>query len=141
LDEARYQYLVDAGIARAIKGQLGTHERGPLLEGLVFMLLRFYCERAELYDDVGYWAPTEAHATEVDFVISRRKERAAIEVKATRTVRPADLRGLRAIADLPGLRRRVLVYLGRERLVMPDGIEAWPFADFARALAEGTLWP
>jgi uncharacterized protein len=137
-------YFVDAGIARAVKGQLGTltsEERGPLLEGFVFMLLRFYRERAELYDDIGYWAPTEAHATEVDFVISRRKERAAIEVKATRTVRPADLRGLRAIADLPGLRRRVLVYLGRERLVMPDGIEAWPFADFARALAEGKLWP
>jgi hypothetical protein len=85
--------------------------------------------------------PTEAHATEVDFVLTRKRDRAALEVKATRTLRPADLRGLHAIRDLDGLRRRVLVYLGQEALVTPDGIEVWPFARLADALAEGTLWP
>jgi predicted AAA+ superfamily ATPase len=137
-------YLVDPGIARAVKGHLGpltSEERGALFEGFVFMLLRFYRERAELFDDVGYWAPAEAHATEVDFVISRRQKKAAIEVKATRVVRPADLRGLRALSDLPGLKRRVLIYLGGEILAMPDGIEAWPFPHFARTLADGTFWP
>jgi predicted AAA+ superfamily ATPase len=137
-------YLIDAGIARAVKRQLGpvtAEERGSLLEGLVLMILRFYRERADLCDDIAYWAPAEAHATEVDFVLTRKRVRAAIEVKATRTVRPGDLRGLRAIADLAGLRRRVLVYLGQNALTTPDGIEVWPFARFAGALAAGKLWP
>jgi predicted AAA+ superfamily ATPase len=137
-------YWNDPGIARAVKRQLGpvtAEERGSLLEGLVFMLLRFYRERANLCDGIAYWAPSEAHATEVDFVLTRRRDRAALEVKATRTLRPTDLRGLRAIGELDGLRRRVLVYLGREALMTPDGIDVWPFARFADALAGGTFWP
>lgn len=49
--------------------------------------------------------------------------------------------GLRAIADLPRFARRVLVYLGERSLKMDDGIEVWPFDRFARAVAEGALWP
>jgi predicted AAA+ superfamily ATPase len=105
------------------------------------MLLRFYAERAELYDDIAYWSPAEARTTEVDFVLSRGKQRLAIEVKTARSLRPTDLRGLRAIADLPGLTRRVLVFLGPTRLTSPDGIEALPFGDFARELARDALWP
>lgn len=137
-------YLIDPGIARAVKRQLGpvaAEERGSLLEGLVLMLLRFYRERTELCDEIAYWAPAEAHATEVDFVLTRKRQRAAVEVKATRILRPSDLRGLRAIEELHGLRRRVLVYLGQEDLMTPDGIEVWPFARFAHALAEGAFWP
>jgi predicted AAA+ superfamily ATPase len=137
-------YLFDAGVARALKRQLGpvsAEERGSLLEGLVLMLLRLYRERDSLFDDVAYWAPGEAHKTEVDFVLSRGKEKLAVEVKATRTMRPGDLRGLRAIAELHGLARRVLVFLGPRPLATPDGIDAWPFEVFARALADGALWP
>jgi predicted AAA+ superfamily ATPase len=137
-------YLVDPGLARAVKRQLGpltAEERGPLLEGFVLLLLRFYQERTALCEDIGYWAPAEAQSTEVDFVLTRKRARLAIEVKATRTLRPADMRGLRAIADLPGLRRRVLVYLGQQPLATPDGIDAWPIAHLARTLAEGALWP
>jgi uncharacterized protein len=137
-------YLFDAGVARALKRQLGpvtAEERGSLLEGFIFMLLRFYRERASLCDDIAYWAPAEAHKTEVDFVLSRGREKLALEVKATRTLRPSDLRGLRAIAELRGLARRILVFLGPRPLVAPDGIEVWPFDVFAQALAAGTLWP
>jgi predicted AAA+ superfamily ATPase len=90
---------------------------------------------------VGYGAPGEAHKTEVDFVLSRGRETLALEVKATRTLRPNDIRGLRAIAGLRGLARRVLVFLGPRALATPDGIEVWPFEAFARSPAEGTLWP
>ena len=137
-------YLVDSGIAPALKRQLGpvaAEERGALLEGFVLMMLRFYGEHADLYDDIGYWAPTESRAVEVDFVIGRRRQFAAIEVKATRTVRPADLRGLRAIAELSGLRRRVLVFLGPQPLTTPDGIEVWPLAHFAKLLEDAAFWP
>jgi predicted AAA+ superfamily ATPase len=137
-------YLFDAGVARALKRNLGpvaAEERGSLFEGFVLMLLRFYRERDELWDDIAYWAPAEAKKTEVDFVLTRGREAIAVEVKATRTVRPDDLRGLRAIADLRGLARRILVFQGPHPLKMPDGIEAWPVETFARALAEGTIWP
>jgi uncharacterized protein len=137
-------YLFDAGVARALKRQLGpvsAEERGSLLEGFAFMLLRFYRERASLCDDIAYWAPAEAHKTEVDFVLSRGRETVAVEVKATRTLRPSDVRGLRAIGELRGLARRILVFLGPRALTTPDGIDVWPFEIFARALAEGTVWP
>ena len=137
-------YFFDPGVARALRGSHGplvAQERGSLLEGFVFMLLRFYQERAALFEDVAYWAPTEARATEVDFVLTRGREVLALEVKTTRAVRPSDLSGLRAIAELRGVVRRVLVHLGPRKLVLPDGIEVWPFDLFARALAEESLWP
>jgi predicted AAA+ superfamily ATPase len=137
-------YWFDAGIVRALKHQTGTvspEERGALLEGFVFMLLRFYRERTDLCANMGYWAPREAATTEVDFVLARGKELLAIEVKATQKLRPADLRGLRAIAELQGLVRRVLVFLGPRALKTPDGVDVLPLAEFAKRLQLGTLWP
>ncbi len=137
-------YWFDAGIVRALKHQRGTvspEERGALLEGFVFMLLRFYRDRAELFSNIGYWAPREAATTEVDFVLARGKEHLAIEVKATGQLRPSDLRGLRAIAELPGLVRRLLVFLGPRTLKTPDGVDVWPLTEFAKRLQLGTLWP
>lgn len=49
--------------------------------------------------------------------------------------------GLNAVADLPGLRRRVLVYLGAMRLRVAGSIDVLPLPDFLRTLAEGALWP
>ena len=77
--------------------------------------------------------------TEVDFVLLRAKETIAIEVKATRVVRPADLRGLRAISDLAGLARRILVFLGDRPMRTEDGIDVLPFGAFAAELARGRL--
>jgi predicted AAA+ superfamily ATPase len=137
-------YLFDPGVARALRHQLGplhAEERGALLEGFVHTLLCFYAERSGLYDSIGYWAPAEARTTEVDFVLTRGRVALAVEVKATRTLRPADVRGLRAVAELPGLVRRVLVFLGPERLKTSDGIDVLPFAAFAEELASGELWP
>lgn len=51
------------------------------------------------------------------------------------------LSGLRAIADLPRLVRRVLVYLGDRRLKTEDGIEVWPLDALLTAIAGDMLWP
>jgi len=138
-------YWVDPGIVRAAKRDLGTvgaEERGPLLEGLVLTLLRARREvDAELYDEVMYWSPAEARTIEVDFLLRRGREHIAIEVKASRRFASERLVGLRAIADLPRLARRVLVYLGQASLKTEDGIEVWPFERFARAVADRALWP
>jgi predicted AAA+ superfamily ATPase len=96
---------------------------------------------AELYDEISYWAPAQARQTEVDFVLRRGREMLALEVKARSRFSTAELTGLRAIADLQRLARRVLVYLGDRSLKTDDGIEVWPHDRFMSALRDGTLWP
>ena len=51
------------------------------------------------------------------------------------------LRGLRAIDGLAGLRRRILVYRGPRRMATADGIEVWPVDHFLAVLASDKLWP
>jgi len=134
-------YWIDPGIVRAARGHLhppAAEEMGSLLEGLVHMLLALQQDTFGGIDEVAYWAPAEAVRTEVDFVVRRGKALAAVEVRAATRLRGEDLRGLSAIAGLRGLERRILVYLGRERL-RRDGVEVLPFADFAAELGRGTI--
>jgi len=137
-------YWVDAGIVRALRRHLAppsVEERGPLFEGWVANLLRIHNDYHELFDEWYYWAPAEAGRTEVDLLLTRGRESLAIEVKSAAKVGPEALRGLRAIAGLPRLARRVLVHLGPRPLVTADKIEVWPVGRLLRALAERTLWP
>lgn len=137
-------YWVDPGLVRAAKRQLGpvgAEERGPLLEGYVLTMLASHNEVDEVFEDIFYWTPLEARNTEVDFVLRRGHDHIAIEVKASRRVGPDILRGLRAVASLPRLVRRILVYVGGRRLRTEDGIDVLPFQDFAAELATALLWP
>ena len=65
----------------------------------------------------------------------------AIEVKAQTRFSTPQLSGLRAIAGLARVTRRVLVYLGDRRLKTEDGIDVWPLETFLGAVAGNTLWP
>lgn len=137
-------YWTDPGLVRAAKRQLGpvgAEERGPLLEGWILTVLRAHNERSTLFEDVTYWAPLQARQTEVDFLLRRGREYLALEVKAQPRFSSPQLSGLRAIADLPRITRRVLVYLGERRLRTDDGIEVWPLDFLLEKLAEGRLWP
>lgn len=137
-------YWVDPGLVRAAKRQLGpvgAEERGPLLEGWILTVLRAHNERSTLFEEVTYWAPLQARQTEVDFLLRRGREYLALEVKAQPRFSSPQLSGLRAIADLPRIARRVLVYLGERRLRTDDGIEVWPLDFFLEKLAGGRLWP
>jgi predicted AAA+ superfamily ATPase len=136
-------YFVDPGIARALRGRIGrpsAEERGALFEGLVCGLLRAYRDLGRLEADaITYWAPADAQQTEVDFVVSRGDEHVAFEVKASGTFRNEHAKGLRAIAGLPGLRRRIVVYAGDTAQRTGDGIEVWPFARLAEELHAGRV--
>lgn len=135
-------YWVDPGVVRALKKQLGpvTHEeRATLLEGFVHGLLRAHGETQELFDELAYWAPAQGKL-EVDFLLQREKRFLALEVKSGRKLVPEMLTGLRAIADLKGLARRILVYGGERSLRTEDGVDVWPVPELARALAEEQLW-
>ena len=136
-------YWVDPGLVRAVKRQLGPvaiEERGPLFEGYIHTVLQAYAHERELYDEVFYWSP-QARGLEVDFLLRRGKELLAIEVKASATFSRSQLRGLKAIGDLEGVVRRVLVYTGPDELRVAEGIEVWPVGRFFDALENDTLWP
>ena len=136
-------YWTDPGLVRAVKRQLGpviAEERGALLEGWVLGLLRAHNEHQRLYDDIGYWAATESSA-EVDFVLARDRQHLVIEVKAAERYNTAMLRGLRAVDEMPGLVRRILVYRGQRVFKTEEGIEVWPLEHLHQALSTRTLWP
>ena len=137
-------YWVDPGLVRAVKrlrGPIAPEERGALLEGWVLHLLRAHCEESDLYEEIRYWAPHPANRTEVDFLLRRGGEFVAVEVKSGPRYHTGMLLGLRAVADLPGVVRRVLVYGGRRSFRTEDGVEVWSIARLHRALAEDALWP
>jgi uncharacterized protein len=130
-------YFIDPGIVRALKkarGPVSAEERGPLFEGLIFMLLRFQKDTFGDIDEIYYWSPADAKLTEVDFLIARGKEFIAIEAKSGENVRPEDLKGLLAIGELKGIKRRILVYRGKTDRTTEDGIEILSFKSFVRLL-------
>ncbi len=136
-------YWVDPGLVRAVKRQLGpvsAEERGALFEGWVLSLLRAHAEERPLFDSIHYWAPTES-STEVDFLLRRDAEFLAIETKAAKRYHTALLKGLRAIAGLPNLARRILVHDGARAFRTEDGIDVWPVKRFLEALRTDGLWP
>ena len=136
-------YWVDAGVVRAVKRQLGAvtaEERGSLFESWLVTLLRTHAQVGELYDGIFYWSPHQS-TVEVDILLQRGGELMAIEAKATDRYRTDLLKGLRAVEALPKLARRVLVYTGRRAFRSADGIDVWPAARFAEAVAAGSLWP
>lgn len=135
-------YWLDSGVVRAAKGQLGKlaeEEKGAVFEGWVAQLLRAYQSYRHLFDDMYYWAPVQSKKVEVDFLLVRGKELCAVEVKATARLKNEALVGLRAVSNLRGLKKKYLVYLGRESLQV-DGIDVLPALEFAKLLESGELF-
>ena len=132
-------YWVDPGLVRTVIGprrEEPAATRGMRFEGWIAQLLRAYGDYRSLYDELVYWSPAGAK-TEVDFVLVRGKEKVAIEVKAAERFRGEHTTGLRAISDLPGLTRRIVVYLGQRELRPEPGIEVLPLARFLEELQRG----
>lgn len=137
-------YWCDAGIVRSMKrtpGEVTPEERGTLFEGLVAQTIRAYRDYRKLCEDFYYWAPADSAGTEVDFLLTRADEYVAVEAKSGRQFSPTWCKGLRAVAPLRGLRRRLIVYPEGPALRTEDGVDVLPFADFCALLASGTLWP
>jgi predicted AAA+ superfamily ATPase len=135
-------YWCDPGLVRAIKrssGALIPEEIGPLFEGLVAQLLRAYKDYRCIFDEMYYWAPAGSIETEVDFLLLRNRKFVAVEAKSGRKFSEKWCKGLRAIAELEGLQRRVVVYPQGPVLRTKDGIDVMPFDYFANLLAENRL--
>ena len=127
-------YWIDPGIVRACKKQLGAlavEEKGSLFEGYIYMCLKMKMEYESAFDEIFYWSSGSAQKTEVDFLLKKGSEFIAIDVKSAKKIRPEDLKGLKAIADLKAVKRRICVYTGPFRMKQ-EGIEILPFPFFCK---------
>ena len=125
-------YWIDPGIVRAAKKQTGPltiEEKGSLFEGFVYMCLKMKKEYENAFDEMSYWSSGTAKNIEVDFLLQKGSELIAIEVKTTKKVKTEDLKGLKAIGELKGVKRKILVYLGTVKM-KKEGIEIMPFSLF-----------
>ena len=136
-------YWCDPGIVRAMKGLTGPpapEERGALFEGMVAQLLRSYRDYRQSFGDMYYWAPAGRSLTEVDFLLVRDKDSIAVEVKSGARLRNDWFKGVRAVSNLKGIRRRIVVYPSGPRLRTSDDIDVMPYVDFSEQLARDRLW-
>ena len=136
-------YWTDAGVVRAVRREFHAPtdlERGALFEGWIALLLKAYGESGSglglRWDALYYWASGGA---EVDFLVQRGNQFIAIEVKAKEALTSRDFKGLKAIAELSGLQRRVVVFLGERPFRTDDGIEAMPVRYFLDALESSQI--
>ncbi|MCB0368346.1 MAG: hypothetical protein KDD45_02635, partial [Bdellovibrionales bacterium] len=99
--------------------------------------IRSYQSYNKLCDEIFYWQPTEASQCEVDFLLKKGNSFCAIEAKATTRIRKEDLKGLIAISNLKGLKRKIIVYQGRELQRIQQDIEVYPIHQFIKEVSKG----
>ena len=128
-------YLFDVGVYHSLIGQRELRDPSPAfglaLESLIFQELSAWLSYNRDPRPLQHW---RTHAqNEVDFVIGNDT---AIEVKATRLAVPADLKGLRALAEETTLKHKIFVTRDPfERVV--EGIQIIPVEVFFQKLWGG----
>lgn len=131
-------YWFDNGVFRAARsaGPLDRPEEiaGAALEGLVAQHLRAWITYRGSDCKLQFWR-TKA-GNEVDFILYGKDGFWAIEVKNARRVHPADLGGLRAFVEDYPTASPLLLYRGKERMVI-QGVPCIPVEDFLLALTPG----
>lgn len=135
-------YWCDPGLVRAMKrasGDVAIEERGPLFEGLVAQLLRASMDYYGVGEELYYWAPSSKAEAEVDFLLVKGKRIIAVEAKSGKVFSESWGKGLRAVASLKGLQRRIIVYPSGPSLQTKDGIEVLPFTRFTELLTQNFL--
>ncbi|MFA4837481.1 MAG: AAA family ATPase [Dehalococcoidia bacterium] len=128
-------YLSDTGVFRSLRprGPLDRPEEleGQAIDGLVAQHLQAWIAYSGEKSELGFWRTRSG--VEVDFVVYGPQGLWGIEVKNTGTVRPSDLRGLKAFRDEYPESRVALLYRGQER-ILRDEILCLPIADFLSRL-------
>lgn len=124
-------YFYDTGIYNALRpsGPLDKPEEkaGIALEGLVAQHLRAWIDYRHQSSNLYYWRTSAG--SEVDFIIYGTCIFRAIEVKNARKFHPQDLRGLKSFGEDYPEAERILLYRGKERLLI-DGIKVEPCEEF-----------
>jgi predicted AAA+ superfamily ATPase len=131
--------LFDVGVRNALLGihrrPLGADQIGTVFEQWV-MLQVIYLNHA-LRKGWRLSSYRSEGGAEVDLVIEADREVIGIEAKASRSVSPADTRGLVSLAELVAPKhrlRRWIIYQGERRQRFDNGVEAWPVLAAIEAL-------
>ena len=131
-------YFFDVGVANTLmrRGEIrpGSELYGMALEHQVFLELKAYLDYQRLDTELTFWRTHSGY--EVDFVIGNE---IAIEVKSSRRVSPAALKGLRALGEETALRQRIVVSREPRERTTDDGIAVVPVQSFFKALWSGSL--
>jgi predicted AAA+ superfamily ATPase len=99
-------HLVDSGLAATLGGLTAgawrsQRERfGHLLES--FVVQQLIAQAGWTDPDLRFWHYRDKDQVEVDLVITRGRETWGVEIKSAATVKPADGRGLRRLAEMCG---------------------------------------
>ncbi len=130
-------YWTDSGVVRAAKRQLeglAVEEKGALFEGFVAQLLKAYRELGILdCDQISYWSAGK-NSVEVDFVLERKNNLIAVEVKSGTEPDNKWFAGLSALKETGKVKRSILVYMGKRKYKHSSGAEVLPVQDFVKAL-------
>jgi predicted AAA+ superfamily ATPase len=132
----RVAHLVDTALAAHVVDQNADELAhtdsawfGPLLESFVVGELAKQATWAERPASLAHYRDRDQR--EVDVVIERGRQIAAVEVKATATPRPRDARHLAFLRDRVGGRFTigVVLHTGSQRVVLGDRLAAVPVSD------------
>ena len=131
-------YLFDVGVAGSLVHRTVVEERGEdfgkAFEHYVLMELLAHRSYEGLDHEIRFWRTKSG--LEVDFILGAAE--AAIEVKGTSRVDPADLRGLRRFREDHHPKKAIVV--SNERAPrLHEGIEIVPWRDFLGRLWSGSV--
>ena len=131
-------YFFDVGVFRANRPAGPLDSRAELdsgaLEGLVAQHLRAWCDYSGGRHTLHYWQTRSR--VEVDFVVYGESGIYAVEVKASRHVRPEDLTALGSFGEDYPQSHRYLLYRGKDRLKR-DNVLCLPCEEFLTNLRPG----
>jgi predicted AAA+ superfamily ATPase len=131
-------YFFDIGVAHSLSGvsqvPKGTPAYGKALEHLIFLELKAYKSYGNKSEPLQFWRTYDG--AEVDFVIG---DSIGLEVKASEMAHAGHLRGLRALSEQHGLKKKILVSQDLRRRTL-DGVEIIPAAEFLAMLWAGEIF-
>ena len=126
-------YLFDIGVANALTGQWnieeGTTEFGHRFEHFIFNEIKAYLKYTGDDRRPCFWR--SKNHQEVDFVIG---DNLVVEAKASKEVRPRDLKGLKAICEEISFQYKIIVSLEDKPRLMEQKFLVLPYKVFLEKL-------
>jgi predicted AAA+ superfamily ATPase len=131
-------YLFDVDVANALmkRGQIvpGSELYGAALEHQVFLELRAYLDYRRIDRELTFWRTHSGY--EVDFLLD---DEIAVEVKAGQRISSGDLKGLLALSEEIGLKKRIVVTREPRVRTTDEKILILPEEEFFRQLWDDRL--
>ncbi|MBI4606523.1 MAG: ATP-binding protein [Planctomycetes bacterium] len=140
LVETSKYFLFDIGVANHLHPEAtrvteGSDLYGRAFEHFLLNEVRAYLAYRKRDKRLAYWRTSSGF--EVDLIVGDME--LALELKARKHVRAEDLKGLRALMDEHGPRRKLIVAREERPRTTEDGIEVVPWREFCARLWAGDI--